>query len=83
MASLTALLQKGLGSLWPQQATESQLLGSCSGWGHPGTDAAGGLSGRGGSCLSLGHPPHLLARPATLLAAWLQSDLPSLSLCWF
>lgn len=38
---------------------------------------------RGGSCLSLGHLPHLPAHPATRLAARLQPDLPSLSLCWF
>ena len=54
---LPLLGQKGLGSLGPQQAMESQLsVGVPLVWCQPGTDTLG-LSRRGGSCVSLEHFP--------------------------
>lgn len=68
------LLQPPREGPWFLVATVSdsvQLLGSCSGWGHPWIDTCWLF------CLSQGHLPYLPAHPVTQLAVWLQPDLPS------
>lgn len=63
-------LQKGLGSLWLQRAIESQLLGSCLGWGHPWTDTCW-LSGGVGLASPWGTFPTSLP---TLPLGWLHGS---------